>query len=190
MRKTTGISLILLIFLSLCLLTFSLLSLSGALADERLSQKAADRTTEYYAAVSAAHKNLAEIDAFLQRFFAENSGKEMLTADDLVSLLLNADELAELGLQADSDPATDSSIDPYSLAFDVAVNETQQLHVVLVLYQPATDSDAAPGRNTSADSDAASAALDSLYEVVEWKTINTKKWNADQSQKLFRIPEA
>lgn len=171
MRKTTGISLILLIFLSLCLLTFSLLSLSGALADERLSQKAADRTTEYYAAVSAAHKNLAEIDAFLQHFFAENSDKGKLTAADLVSLLLDADELAELDLQTDRDPAAASSIDPYSLAFDVAVNESQQLHVVLSFHDPDAD-------------------LETFYDVVEWKTINTKKWNADQSQKLFRIPEA
>lgn len=165
MRKTTGISLILLIFLSLCLLTFSLLSLSGALADERLSQKAADRTTEYYAAVSAAHKSLAEIDAFLQYFFAENSGKEKLTADDLVSLLLDVDELAELGLQTDPD------IDPHTLAFNIAVNEAQQLHVVLSFHDPDAD-------------------FETFYDVVEWKTINTKKWNADQSQKLFRIPEA
>lgn len=171
MRKTTGISLILLIFLSLCLLTFSLLSLSGALADERLSQKAADRTTEYYAAVSAAHKNLAEIDAFLQRFFAENSGKEKLTADDLVSLVLNTDELAELGLLTDRLPAADPDIDQHTLAFDVAVNESQQLHVVLSFHDLNAD-------------------FETFYDVVEWKIINTKKWNADQSQKLFRIPEA
>lgn len=150
MRKTTGISLILLIFLSLCLLTFSLLSLSGALADERLSQKAADRTTEYYAAVSAANEKLAEI---------------VRTADaDFISSLSDA-------------------TDPCTLSFDVDVNETQQLHVVLVLYQPAADSDAALDRNTSA------AALAPLYEVVEWKIVNTKEWHADQSQKLFRMAE-
>ena len=65
MRKTTGLSLLLLIFLSLCLLIFSLLSISGATADETLSQKTADRTKEYYAAVSEANQLLAEIDALL-----------------------------------------------------------------------------------------------------------------------------
>lgn len=140
MRKTTGISLILLIFLSLCLLTFSLLSLSGALADERLSQKAADRTKEYYAAVSAANEKLAEI---------------VRTADsDFIS-------------------SSSDTTDQCTLSFDVDVNETQQLHVVVV----------------AADSDAASASLNPLYEVVEWKIVNTKEWNADQSQKLFRISE-
>lgn len=171
MRKTTGISLILLIFLSLCLLTFSLLSLSGSLADAKLSQKAADRTTEYYAAVSKANEKLAELDAVLQLFFAENSYKEKLTAEDFVNLLLNADELAELSLHSDSAPAADPVSKPYTLAFDVAVNETQQLHVVLSFHAPDAD-------------------FETCYDVVEWKIINTQKWNADQSQNLLRIPFA
>lgn len=63
MRKTTGISLLLLIFLSLSLIIFSLLSYSGAQADARLSQKAADHTTEYYQLTDQANQVLAFIDA-------------------------------------------------------------------------------------------------------------------------------
>lgn len=62
MRKTTGISLLLLIFLSLSLIIFSLLSYSGAQADARLSQKAADHTTEYYQMTDQANQILAFID--------------------------------------------------------------------------------------------------------------------------------
>ena len=68
MRKTSGVSLILLIFLSLCLIVFSLLSLSGAVADETLSSQAADRTTEYYAAVSSSNALLAQIDEQLAEY--------------------------------------------------------------------------------------------------------------------------
>ncbi|MCC8065672.1 MAG: hypothetical protein LIO94_01020 [Clostridiales bacterium] len=73
MKKTTGISLMLLIFLSLCLITFSLLSLSGASADQNLSQKAADRTTEYYAAVTTANEILDKIDSQLAAALKESA---------------------------------------------------------------------------------------------------------------------
>ncbi|MCD7765459.1 MAG: hypothetical protein LUH53_02945, partial [Lachnospiraceae bacterium] len=71
MKKTAGISLMLLIFLSLCLITFSLLSLSGATADAKLAQNSAERTTEYYAAVSEANEILNEIDTQLAAAWRE-----------------------------------------------------------------------------------------------------------------------
>lgn len=40
-----GISLLILVFMTLALLTFSVLALENAVADKRLSQKAADHTT-------------------------------------------------------------------------------------------------------------------------------------------------
>ncbi|MCD8011916.1 MAG: hypothetical protein LUG99_01825 [Lachnospiraceae bacterium] len=76
MKKTAGISLMLLIFLSLCLITFSLLSLSGATADSKLSQNSAERTTEYYAAVTAANGILAEIDTQLAACLREAEASE------------------------------------------------------------------------------------------------------------------
>ncbi len=76
MKKTAGISLMLLIFLSLCLITFSLLSLSGATADSKLSQNSAERTTEYYAAVTAANEILAEIDTQLAACLREAEASE------------------------------------------------------------------------------------------------------------------
>lgn len=47
-----GISLLILVFMTLALLIFSVLSLENAVADRRLSQKAADHTNAYYAAAS------------------------------------------------------------------------------------------------------------------------------------------
>ena len=62
MRKTSGLSLLLLIFLSLCLVTFSLLSVSESSADRKLSEKAAQHTTDYYDALSGYVKDAASSD--------------------------------------------------------------------------------------------------------------------------------
>ena len=47
---SVGTTTLVLIFVLLCLLTFSVLSLVSARANMRLSQKSADRTTAYYEA--------------------------------------------------------------------------------------------------------------------------------------------
>ena len=48
MRRTSGLPLLILIFVSLCLITFSLLSVSESRADQTLVEKMAERTTTYY----------------------------------------------------------------------------------------------------------------------------------------------
>ena len=55
-----GISLLILIFMTLALLTFSVLSLENAVADRRLSQKAADHTTAYYDAGNRIQEQIAD----------------------------------------------------------------------------------------------------------------------------------
>ena len=64
---STGTTSIVLIFVMLSLLTFSVLSLVSAQADLRLSRKSADRTTDYYEAENRANAILTGL----------------LTADDL-----------------------------------------------------------------------------------------------------------
>ena len=64
---TAGTSTLLLIFLSLCLLTFAVLSLLSARADRNLSRKTADRTTAYYEACNQAENRIGEIDGILDR---------------------------------------------------------------------------------------------------------------------------
>ena len=55
-----GISLLILIFMTLALLTFSVLSLENAVAVRRLSQKAADHTTAYYDAANRIQEQIAD----------------------------------------------------------------------------------------------------------------------------------
>lgn len=129
MRKTSGISLMILIFLSLCLITFSLLSVSGATADETLSQKAADRTTEYYHAVTAAHTILARIDNALAGYL-----KSAEAAEDPESSYLK--ECAAIKKDVPDVFWSDGTI-----AFSVPLTEDQLIQIELAVSYPEKEED-------------------------------------------------
>ena len=57
-----GTSFMLLIFVILCMVTFSVLSLSSSMKDYELSKKSAKRTSEYYNACNMAEEKLEQID--------------------------------------------------------------------------------------------------------------------------------
>lgn len=65
-----GSSSILLIFLVVCLVSFSVLSIVSANADKRLSDKVLNRTTAYYQACNSAEESLASIDKTLAELYA------------------------------------------------------------------------------------------------------------------------
>ena len=68
---TTGTSTLLLIFVSLCLLTFAVLSLLSARADRNLSLKTAERTSAYYEACNQAEDRLGKTDQILEKLWQE-----------------------------------------------------------------------------------------------------------------------
>lgn len=114
-----GISLLLLIFLTLCLITFSLLSLSGASADENLSQKSADRTLSYYEASNSANDILARTNDYLAEYLrqAEESPDPKARYQELCAELPSVDSVYTL----------EDSI----LSFSVSVTDDQILQVRL-----------------------------------------------------------
>ena len=57
-----GTSFMLLIFIILSMVTFAVLSLSSSMKDYEYSQKAAQQTSEYYAACNKAEEKLAQIN--------------------------------------------------------------------------------------------------------------------------------
>lgn len=107
-----GSSLLLVVFLLMCLITFATLSFSSARSDESFSQRIADRKTEYYTASNKAERLLAQID----------------------QLLDNADP-ANLDFAAINSLDADVAYDPdaATLSYQVAINDKQALDVVLVL---------------------------------------------------------
>lgn len=116
-----GSSLLLVIFLVLCLVTFATLSLSSARSDKSFSQRLADRKTEYYQASNRAEELLARIDSLL----TERDGK------DVDSKLLSS---IDASLRYDAADAT--------ISYQVPVNERQFLSVRLGLNQTGASADA------------------------------------------------
>ncbi|MCD8105550.1 MAG: hypothetical protein LUF35_11265 [Lachnospiraceae bacterium] len=172
MKRTAGISLMLLIFLSLCLITFSLLSLSGATADEKLSQKAADRTTEYYAAVTEANKILSEIDTQLAAAFqeAQDATDPAQTYFAACAALSVAGVDLEWSTQnSDTETAAEAEDSEASgtLSYDVSMADDQYLHMELSVTWPESGSD-------------------TLYRIVCQEVVSSQDWSADTSQNLYR----
>ncbi|MEG1895592.1 MAG: hypothetical protein RR162_05070 [Oscillospiraceae bacterium] len=68
-----GASSVLVIFVVLCLVTFSVLSLVSATADKKLSDKNITHMEEYYSAQAAAYKTLEELDKTLSQAYINGS---------------------------------------------------------------------------------------------------------------------
>lgn len=66
-KVNIGLTSLILIFIILCLATFSLLSLSSARGDQSLALRSAQAVTEYYRADAEGEKWLKQADAILQK---------------------------------------------------------------------------------------------------------------------------
>ena len=71
-----GSASILLVFVILCLVSFSVLSIVSANADSKLSSRVLERTTAYYNACNQAEQSLAGMDKTLQRIYASSESEE------------------------------------------------------------------------------------------------------------------
>ena len=118
-----GTSCILLIFLSLCLLTFAILSLASAQADLRLSEKIAERTASYYQGEARASRLLADLNQELSSQFSL-----LETQADVLSVM--ADFLTK--------EAYSFSVSDASVSFQVPSAEDQQLFIVLTAEFPSS----------------------------------------------------
>lgn len=148
-----GSSLLLVIFLVLCLVTFATLSLSSARSDESFSRRMADRKTEYYEAAGQAEDLLAQIDQLLEET-ALKSGKNRWTALDFGSI----------------SPEIHYDADNTAVSYQVPINDKQSLDVVLLLNTPEE------------------AAQSGYYRIHKWQTVNTEKWESDDTLNLMPVP--
>lgn len=71
-----GISSVLLIFLIVCLAVFSVLTLTSATSDYKMSKKIADHTTQYYKAYQLAQDEIANVDKKLQEIYNDSKTKK------------------------------------------------------------------------------------------------------------------
>lgn len=124
---TTGTSTLLLIFVSLCLLTFAVLSFLSARADQNLSRKTAERTSAYYEACNQAEDRLGEADQMLEKIWQETANEKAY-------------------FQAVRETFEDMDFDEESrmLSFSVPLTDTQVLTVTLKLRTPESGSTFTP----------------------------------------------
>lgn len=143
-----GTSLMLVIFMILCLTAFAVLSLSSALRNYDYSQKAAAKTYDYYKADGNANCKLAEIDQILKDSYHSDlypdSALEKLEETEGVTIIPSGE---------------DSST---KLTYQIPVNERQSLNIQLSLHL-----------NPSSEHDLYSISSWKEISVEEWNSNTT-----------------
>lgn len=119
-----GSSSMLVVFIILCLITFSVLSVASANNDRKYSEKIANRTTAYYKASNKAEELLSQIDDKLKQIYEQ----------------YNADYLSQVPDVLTSIDGIDTSNFP-SVSFSIAINDTQTLSVSLLIQIPEKEGD-------------------------------------------------
>lgn len=156
-----GISLLILIFITLSLLTFSVLSLENAVADRRLSEKAAEHTSDYYAAVGRVQERLAE---YMETARENGSAAgEQVTFEEEVS----AGQRLVVTIRLTGEEDTDGAPDGENEAEPAAPGEENET-------EPAA---------LDEDNDAAGAPG---YEVTQWQLQSDEEWEPDRSLDVYQ----
>jgi len=156
-RVGPGASTLLMIFVSLCMATVSILSLVSAMADTRLTERAQMHINTYYAAATAAQLELSEIDGELSdsRAFAfnvEEYREELLAMrDDRIDLIVEESEDDE---------------DLLHLSFSVTMYEGLEIFVLL---------------------DVPVSLTGPRYHIVSHVMRNTGDWQPDDTMDLFVV---
>lgn len=113
---------LLMTFIVLCLAVLAALSLSGALAEYRYSQRIAQHNTDYYRAVDSATDMLRNIDGILENAYALDPDHYYETVKEQLSPIVHTD--------------VDFSSELPSVTYEVPIDDRQSLRVVLVLNPP------------------------------------------------------
>ena len=159
---STGTTSIVLIFVLLCMLTFSVLSLVSAQADLRLSRLSAQRTTDYYAAENTANEILIHVENAAAEAAAEPESEPAEAEDGTVvepedfsaSVLRRLDEADGVTRTRDG-----------RLTYEVPLGETQALRVELSVSRTLSER----GRH---------------YTIHAWQTVSAYDWTPDESMHL------
>ena len=117
-KVNIGLTSLILIFIILCLATFSLLSLSSARGDQSLAVRSAKAVAEYYRADAQGEKWLKQADAILQK---ETIG--VMSQDEIKTLAGNV--ALELGCNVNEKTGYIST--------DISMERGQALHIDLAL---------------------------------------------------------
>lgn len=157
---TLGITSLFLIFFVLCLVIFSLLSLSTSRSDLSMSLQTMEQTNNYYEACNVATELCLEIENFLLTAYkncdSEATFFQTLTAFPNETILWNENNR--------------------QVSFEIAFSDTQSLLVILNIFYPEKDQTFSKDLNHP----------DIFMEIDTWKTILTGTWEPDHTQHIFQ----
>ncbi len=159
-----GSSSLLVIFLTLCLSTFAVLSLSSAKNDYSFSERLAEHKKGYYEASAKAEAAAGEIDRSLSALAGEASARSD-TYDEYLFDVAQEFDGAQLG--------------------GVSLSCVQEEEGLLICYQIPADSQTLDVQLAVTDYTASSV----YYEVKEWKMVSAQEWKSDQSLNLMPAGE-
>ena len=151
---------LLMIFIVLCMVTLSALSLSSAVADRNSAERLAIHNTEYYEASAQAEATLNKLQKTLSGILEHST--------DPADYYKQVETACESGTFPDGIVLTESDDQPI-LHFEVPVNGQQSLYVKLQLMDPA---DSGPER--------------CFWQILAWQEIPTSDWNADNTLTLIQ----
>lgn len=154
-----GSSLLMVIFLVLCLVTFATLSLTSARSDYSFSVRAAERRTQYYQACNTAEDVLAQIDDILIDT-VNSSGDSRNWMDDLDFTRIDGEEFTEAGPDIVLDTGN------AALSYQIPVNEKQALEVELALTGNGPE----------------------YYQIQKWQLVNTVSHENGSTLQLIPMP--
>ncbi len=118
-KVNIGLTSLILIFIILCLATFSLLSLSSARGDQSLAARSAQAVTEYYRADAQGEKWLKQADAILQK----EAVTGIVSQEEIQSLVKKV--ASQLGCNVDEETGYINT--------DIFMERGQALHIDLAL---------------------------------------------------------
>ena len=170
-----GTSLLLVVFLVLCLVVFAVLSISTAQADYNLTANQAGQTTEYYTACTKAEEILSDID----RRLAEGG---IMALDSSISTA----EIATADTTATPDMPYTLEEDGEHVSFSVQVNDSQVLDVVIRLTEASLNYD---NRNAATETSGTNTPANSLhyYEIETWQLLPISDWQPQSNSTLVNI---
>lgn len=169
-----GISLIILIFMNICLAAFAVLSLENAVSDYSLSKKTAKHTTQYYEAVNNVQEQLAKKNQELREKAetktteAKSSQKkaEIKTAETKsTEKKIKVKTVKNMQKQSQKDI---KKVAKSQIKLTESVSKSQQLVVTLQLDET--------GGYTQ-------------YYIQKWKLCSSDDWQADDSLDVYQSGE-
>lgn len=155
-----GFSSILMVFIMICLVTFSTLTLLTANSDHRLSQKMADKTTAYYEADMKAKTTACMIDQYLASLY-ESSADAASYYNGINEELIRG-ELPDkvYGFLVNYDNETPV------ISYQVMISSVQTLHVSLEVHYPENEEE-------------------TFYLITQWQTKTSNAPVEEEHLNLF-----